>query len=288
MRTRDELRLEQWWFYAWLGVAAVLHVVVVAAFLSMNALDLGMRRPLNVVNVSLVSLPESQTSEQKTDVQPVTSEQVVTPAATPVVKKAADIIPAKPLPAEPASPMADRKNPVSKSSVQQSVPVPMNNTALDERKNLQSVLDNLRKKEAERKENALGEPSDLGSTLATLQKKVAARSSGTTAVDHAGGRGGVVSDLYKARIAGIIQDNWSFSSQLIRSASGMEVYVSIYVLPDGSVPQIRYEQKSASEYLNNSVRAALEKSLPFPPLPRESGSKGVWLGFYFTPAGITK
>ena len=68
----------------------------------------------------------------------------------------------------------------------------------------------------------------------------------------------------------------------------MEVYVAINILPDGTISQIRYDRKAPSEYLNNSVKAALQKSSPLPPLPGEYGRRAIWVGFVFTPEGVSQ
>ena len=66
----------------------------------------------------------------------------------------------------------------------------------------------------------------------------------------------------------------------------MEVYVRINIVADGTIRQILYDKKAPSEYLNNSVKKALEKSSPLPLLPKEASGGDVWIGFVFTPEGI--
>jgi len=68
----------------------------------------------------------------------------------------------------------------------------------------------------------------------------------------------------------------------------MEVYVSINILADGTIKQIKFDKRAQSEYLNNSVKKALEKSSPLPVPPKEEGARDVWIGFVFTPEGIEK
>jgi colicin import membrane protein len=286
MQMKDELRFERRLFYAWLVAAVVLHVVVVVGLLHLQTLDVRMHRPLHVVSVSLVSLPVTPEPDHRPERQPVASETVVPPVLPSPVKITSEPKPSQPLTVSPVVPKDAMKAVVSKTPVRSPVSVVRNDPVPNEHTDFQAALEKLRKKDAESKLKEISEPSNLGSTLTSLQKKVADMTSGNAAGGHYINNGGGVSDAYKAKITEIIQRNWSFSNRLIRSASGMEVYVSIFVLPDGSVSQIRYERKSASEYLNSSVRAALEKSVPFPPLPRESGSNGLWIGFFFTPEGI--
>jgi colicin import membrane protein len=137
--------------------------------------------------------------------------------------------------------------------------------------------------------------SSISNAIANLQKKVALQGSGPGGRGsgaagsgnlYGKGSGGGAFDPYKSKIADIIQKNWSFSSLMLRNTAGMEVYVAINILPDGSIREIRYERKSSSENLNNSVKMALQKSDPLPQPPRESGTMDIWVRFVFTPEGI--
>lgn len=301
MQSRDELRLEERRFYVWLGVAAVAHLVLIASVIFFQLLYVRMHPPLKVVNVSLVSMPgrpgpaggpkslpaqpppASETNAAKPEL--AAAKQVPEPQKPKPETKAPEKVPepstVKKIPEK--SPVPDKAKTKPQPEIASKKPA-----VSDERKNLQTALQNLKNK-------AESGPSNLSSTLAKLQKKVASEGGGGTAFSGSGsgaggGRygsgGGGAFDPYKAKIAGIIQGNWSFSRQMVRSATGMEVYVSLYIMPDGSVSQIRYDRKSTSQYLNSSVQRALEKSTPFPPLPKEYGAKGLWVGFVFTPEGI--
>lgn len=73
---------------------------------------------------------------------------------------------------------------------------------------------------------------------------------------------------------------------MLQSSYGMEVYVHIFVLSDGTIRDITYDRRAPSAYLNNSVKRALEQSSPLPPLPSDYGSGGISIGFVFTPEGI--
>lgn len=301
MQRRVELKLEQRRFYVWLGIAAAAHVAVVAAVVVLQLLYVRMHPPMKIVNVSLVQMPglpgpaggpkSPETPPAAIEKQAETPElasakKVAEPPPQPVKKIAKPVAAVKKIPEKPPL----------KAPVKAPEPAPKTQSAADERKNLQEALERLKSKSASQKAETgkSAAPSNLSSTLANLQKKVASGGGGParsgSGSGAGGGRygtgGGGAFDSYKARIADIIQNNWSFSSQMVRSTSGMEVYVSLLILPDGSVNEIRYDRKSSSEYLNNSVKNALAKSMPFPSLPREYGAKGIWVGFVFTPEGV--
>lgn len=300
MRVRDELRVEQRQFFVWLGLAAAAHAGLLAALLFFQFLFFRTHPPMKVVNVSLVSLPGISASggeskplspapQSASSTQPEESEPVT-------VKKVPVAVPRRQPAVVPVPPLTIRKNP---DKVSVPAPVPKKESAVDDQKNLQAALDRLRKSAAGKKSESADPEANLGSALASLQKKVAAQGSRNALPGSGSGTGGSGSgtggygsggsgafDPYKAKIAGIIQGNWSFSGQMVRKTSGMEVYVSLCIMPDGSVSQIRYDRISTSEYLNNSVKVALARSTPFPPLPKENGARSIWVGFMFTPEGL--
>jgi len=299
MQSRDELRLEERRFYVWLGVAAAAHLALIAVVVFFQLLYVRMHPPLKVVNVSLVSMPGRPGpvgGPKSIPASPAEApEAKASEAEPPTAKKVPEPLPPKSEPKVP-EPSTVKKIPEKPSVAKAPEKATKKPEVSDERKNLQATLDKLKKSDTKKQGPASSGPSNLSSTLAKLQKQVASEGGGTASSGSGsgagGGRygsgGGGAFDPYKAEIAGIIQDNWSFSNQMVRSTSGMEVYVSIYIMPDGSVSQTRYDRKSTSEYLNSSVRRALEKSAPFPPLPKEYGTKGLWVGFVFTPQGINQ
>ena len=303
MQSRDELKLEERRLYTWIGIAAAAHVAVIAAVVVLQLLYVRMHPPLKIVSVSLVQMPglpgpaggpkSAEAPVAAVEKQPETPE----PASAKKVAEPPPPQPAKKIPEPAAVKKIPEKAPL-KPTVKAPEPAPKAVSTADERKNLQAALERLKSKSAGQKpetgKTSTSAPSNLSSTLASLQKKVASGGGGGPASSGSGsgagggryGSGGGAFDPYMAKIAGIIQNNWEFSSRMLRSTTGMEVYVSLLILPDGSVSQIHYERKSSSEYLNNSVKVALAKSIPFPAPPKEGGSKGISVGFVFTPEGI--
>jgi colicin import membrane protein len=300
MSTRNELRQEQKRFSFWVGIAAAGHVAVIAAVVLLQFLYVRNHPPLKIVNVSLVSLPGAPgpAGGPKSVSEPAPSGPKEPSAPEPpAVRKVPE--PPKPQPKKIPEPVVAKKAP-------EPVPVPKKEVPVDKekqsRQNLQATLDQLKALEKLKNKTAAqkpaatssGNPGSINNALANLQKKVATQGGGGPASSGAGsggggglyGPGGGAVDPYRSKIAGIIQNNWSFSNQMLRTATGMEVYVAIYVLPDGSISQTRYDRKSSSEYLNSSVKMAIQKSGPLPPLPREYGTRGLWIGFVFTPEGI--
>jgi colicin import membrane protein len=273
MSTREELKRDQKRFASWIFIAAAAHAALVVLSFLMQLYYLRTHPPVKIVNVSLVTLPGSPGPAGGAPSVPQPPAQQPAPEAP---------APKAPEPKKIPEPV------VAKKTVPDEKSKPAN-PEKTEKANIQDALSRL-KQQTEKKESG----QRLGSTLANLQKKVASQGKGPAQGSGTGGGGGLygtgggASDPYKSKIAGIIQDNWSFSQQLVRNARGMEVYVAINILPNGTISQIRFDRRAPSEYLNNSVKAALLKSSPLPVFPREYGSKPIWIGFVFTPEGVSQ
>ncbi|MDT9546752.1 MAG: TonB family protein [Chlorobium sp.] len=256
-------------FSFWLSVAAGLHVAVILGLVAQQSFDSVQNFKPRVVSVSLLSLPGSGGSSEKVGKQvpaPQTAAAKKVSAPAPAPKPTA----AKKVPAEPVS----KPEPVK----------PKKEDAL------RSALDRL-KKGVEQKKSPSG-ADNLNKALSRLKAGMETSASGAggeaagTGTKGAGSGTGGSADPYKASVAGIIQENWEFSGSLLRNTRGMEVFVRIRVQANGTIAQIVFDQRSPSEYLNNSVKRALEKSSPLPPFPPEYGSTQEWIGFVFTPSGI--
>ncbi len=270
MSTREELTRDQKRFAVWVFIAATAHAALVVLSFLMQLYYLRTHPPVKIVTVSLVTLPGT----------PGPAGGPAVPEQPPAPKPVAEVPAPKPL--EPPAPKKIPEPAPAKKIVPEEKPK-------SDKADLADALSRL-KKQTESREAGKG----ISSSLASLQKKVASQGKGPAQGSGSGGGGGLygqgggASDPYKSKIAGIIQNNWTFSEQMLRTTRGMEVYVAINILPNGTISQIRFDQRASSEYLNNSVKVALQKSSPLPALPREYGSKPYWIGFVFTPEGVTK
>ena len=273
-----------------LAWAAAMHALVFFLAVLFQLWDAGRHAEPKIVTVTLVSLPGSGASREYSDSEGG-KEVVVTPS-------------------QPSLPP-----PVLKKNARESVPVPekasvapkqisvepLKPKQIEKKPDINQALLRI-KQNVDKKMAQLPPPSttNLSNALARLQQKVkseggatgmgSGRGQGSSSAGRNGvGRGfggGGTTDTYKAQIAAIINQNWSFSKQLLKNSYGMEVYVRINILTDGTIHQILYDKRAPSEYLNNSVKKALEKSSPLPALPKEDGAQDVWIGFVFTPEGI--
>ena len=303
-------------FSLWLAAAAVMHALVIFLAISLQSIDARRQAKPKIVSVSLVSLPgvagSHEFSEKKAggEAHPATSPEAPHPV---VNKKSVDLKKALPEVA-PVTPKKEKKPVKVKEVVPKAAKVTPKKIAIeplpakvkpkaiekpaDISKALERIKQNVDKKTAASPPQSAG---NLNDALARLQQKVKAQgtpaSSGsgsgqggsTGARSGAGkGYGGGTSAPYKAEIASIIMQNWEFSKLLLKNSYGMEVYVRINISTNGTITKIIFDKRAPSEYLNNSVKRALEKSSPLPVLPKEEGAKDAWIGFVFTPEGIEK
>ncbi len=266
-------------FYLWLAVAAATHLLVLWAAVFFQILNAGNNDKPKIVSVTLVSLSAPAGGAEETTVQVLTK-----PASSPSAEQTVQ----QPVAKEPQpQPSLLPKIVAEKSPASQ----PADNQ-------LQKALD--RMKQLVDQKTPPPQPSSvntLNSALDKLQQKVKSAEAGSRGASGGRGAGSVegkgygtggTSKSYKAAVASIIQQNWVFSGTLLKNGNGMAVYVRINILPDGTISQIIFDRRAQSEYLNNSVKKAIEKSSPLPALPKEEGSRDVWIGFVFSPEGIEK
>ena len=301
-------------FSLWLVAAALIHAFVIFLAIYLQILDANRIVKPKIVSVSIVSLPGSGGSFEVSakgsrEVAPASesphsagsnksvSIKEVLPVVAPVApKKESKPVKVKEKVPDPA--------PVSPKKVAiEPLPAKAKPKALDKPADITKALERL--KQNVDKRTASSPPISAGSlnnALARLQQKVQSEGhpvstgSGSGKGSSSGGRsgsgkgygGGGQSAPYQAEIASIIMQNWEFSKLLLKKSYGMEVYVRINILANGTINKIVFDKKAPSEYLNNSVKKALEKSSPLPALPKQEGTGDVWIGFVFTPEGIEK
>ena len=272
-------------FYFWLAAAAILHVVVLSATLFLQILDARKQVEPKIVSITLVSLPLRETASAI-----VPNPSVMQPSLPPPppAEKTVNAVSSTPLPtkSKPTKAVPLEKMPAPKSA---------------EKPDLSSALERLKQVVGNKAQPQQPSPgSSVKMALAELEKRVTSEKVPAVAggsgerVAVFGGNSGAgkeyggsgASLAYKMKIASIIQRNWELANPLLKNSFGMNVTVRINIFSDGSIGQILFVKKSLSEYLNNSVKKALEKSSPLPPLPRGEGAQGVWVAFVFTPEGI--
>ncbi len=299
-------------FSLWLVSAALIHAFVIFLAIYLQILDANRIVKPKIVSVSIVSLPGSGGSSELSqkggmEAASAPSTEVSHPAGSSksvTVKEVPPVTPKKePKPVKVKEHVPEAAPVPPKKVAVEPLPVKAKPKAVDKPADISKALERL--KQTVDKKTASTPPtsaSSLNNAFARLQQKVkseggpASTGSGSGKGSSSGGRSGAgkgyggegQSAPYQAEIASIIMQNWEFSKLLLKNSYGMEVYVRINILANGTINKIVFDKKAPSEYLNNSVKKALEKSSPLPALPKQEGTGDVWIGFVFTPEGIEK
>lgn len=287
-------------FSFWLFAAAAGHALVLLAAIYLQILDLNSHAKPKIFSVSLVSLPGSggthESAEKKGGTEAISTPSPET-APPPVSKKISKEKKSIPLP-------VPQKAPVTPKNPKKVMVEPLKPKVVEKPADISKALERLKQKvDKKKQQEPPSSDNSLSSALTKLQQKVKSKgepsgqgsSTGrgsSSATGRAGAGkgygGGGTSAPYKAEVASIIMQNWEFSKLLLKNSSGLEVYVRINILANGTINQIVFDKRAPSEYLNNSVKKALEKSSPLPALPKEEGARDIWIGFVFTPEGIER
>ncbi|MGD9010229.1 MAG: TonB C-terminal domain-containing protein [Desulfobacteraceae bacterium] len=92
-------------------------------------------------------------------------------------------------------------------------------------------------------------------------------------------------DLYRMEVAYAVNKNWAFADQL---SGGKKQVVSLVfkVLPDGSIEDIFFTDRSGNSYLDDSAYKAIVKSSPVKAFPPGLGRKFIEVGLRFGPEGV--
>ncbi len=306
-------------FSLWLVGAALIHALVIVLAIYLQILDANRLVKPKIVSVSIVSLPGSGGSPELSpkgggEAASTASPEAPHPAAgSKKSVRVKDVLPEE----APVTPKKELKPVKAKVKEKLTVPAPVppkkvpveplpakaKPKAVDKPADITKALERL-KQNVDQKTVSTPPTSagSLNNALARLQQKVKSEGTPTSTGTgsgkgtSSGGRsgagkgygGGGSAAPYQAEIASIIMRNWEFSKILLKTSYGMEVYVRINILANGTINKIVFDKKAPSEYLNNSVKKALEKSSPLPALPKQEGTGDVWIGFVFTPEGIEK
>jgi len=291
-RTSDSLKVP-------FAVSLILHAIVIGAMVFVPVPSPGLKLSSGVVNVRLVSLPESG---GKADMAaPAVSASEPSPETQ---KKTAAIIP------EPVEPPAAPEKvapilkpaPKEKPTVQKEKPKEsLKKKTIDREKVIESAIERIEKKVEEPKDDA------VSAALERLRRKVAESETGggeasktSSATSRpagqglegppgAGGTGARairLVDIYRAEIASRVEKNWAYSAQVGGDRQGLQARLVFKVMPDGEITDIEFTERSNNSYLDESAYRAIAKTNPAPPHPSGIRQKYVLVGIRFTPEGI--
>jgi colicin import membrane protein len=142
-------------------------------------------------------------------------------------------------------------------------------------KPLQDRFKELREKVAKE-----GRPTSSGKTAETDVKP------GKQGVFSQGGRKEIeLEDLYRTEIAFAVNKNWAYANQLA-GGENLVVAIAFKILPDGTIDEIFFTDRSGDPYLDESAYKAIIKSSPVKPFPPGLRAPYVEMGLRFGPEGI--
>jgi colicin import membrane protein len=95
-------------------------------------------------------------------------------------------------------------------------------------------------------------------------------------------------DIYRLEIAYQVNKNWAYSEQLGGSGKKQMASIAFKVMPDGSIQDIFFVDRSGSPYLDDSAYKAIVKSSPVQPHPQGLARAYVEMGLRFTPEGVLR
>ena len=93
-------------------------------------------------------------------------------------------------------------------------------------------------------------------------------------------------DIYRLEVAFSINKNWAYSEQLAGGGGDMMAWVTFKVLPDGTIDDISFTQRSGNAILDDSGYKAILKSSPVKPHPPGLARPYVEMGLRFGPQGF--
>jgi colicin import membrane protein len=271
-----------------IGISAVLHIILIAVIILIPALAPAKRYIPSVVNVSLVSIPAKGSA-------PV---EAVVPKKPEIEKAEPKKVEVKP---EPVKPTPPPPKPVDKVAIE---PVPkkskkvkksLKHKTFKPSKVVKQTVTKLEKEVEENRQPSLEDTLDrLKREVAREEKKPRASKSGPagTPTGRPGGSGLTSAQerdrvrVYQAEIAYQVQKNWAFSEQLAGGRTDIEAALGIKIMPNGEITDIWFDQRSGNRHLDESAYRAIVKSNPLPPLPQGLFGSNYTVGLRFGPSGI--
>jgi TonB family protein len=90
---------------------------------------------------------------------------------------------------------------------------------------------------------------------------------------------------YYGTIWSRIRGNWVLPQGILPSGE-IEAVIALTILRSGAVTGMNFEKQSGNRYFDESALKAIQKALPFPPLPAEVRGGSIEVGIRFRPADL--
>jgi colicin import membrane protein len=263
------------------AISSIAHIMLVALVVLTPSWNSDPEFIPSVINVQMVELPELGSPPASKPVSPEDSAPLVEQ------KKAAD---------EPAPSVESAKKP----EISVAPPQKISKRALKYKTfKSQKVIENALKRVEKKVDTS--PPKPLEDTIKRLREKVSKEGRPAPPVDSTRtrdqvGKGSVYGrgsrkeieliDLYQLEIAFAINKNWAFADRLSGGANMAIAKLTFKVMPDGSITEVHFTDRSGNQHLDDSAYRAIIKSSPVKPHPQNLSRPYVLVGLRFTPQGV--
>jgi TonB family protein len=167
---------------------------------------------------------------------------------------------------------ADRAATVMKKSMEPAPVVPIRSleTRKKQERELEKVMAEIRKRAAAT--GPAGQPPAKAKAV-PAQSDVPASQSGDAEVSDK-------MQAYYAVIWSRIKGKWALPQGMLLG-EGLEAVIDVTILRSGGVTAINFEKRSGNRYFDDSALKAMQKALPFPPLPEWVRDSSIAVGIRF-------
>ncbi len=163
------------------------------------------------------------------------------------------------------------------------------------KKELSNALDRIRAKQAAEQARREKEKA-VNAALAAIQSRLHSSGKPGAGPGNKTGQGGAtgkgpavdldnVTRQYYASVTMQIQENWILP-EFQSWPKNMQAVVSVKVLRNGEISDIRFERKSSSAYFNQFVLKTVQNASPLPRFPQKMSDSFLEIGLRFTPHGL--
>jgi len=167
---------------------------------------------------------------------------------------------------------ADRAGTVLKKSMEPAPVVPIRSleTRKKQERELEKVMAEIRKRAAAT--GPAGQPPAKAKAV-SAQPAVPASQSGDADISDK-------MQAYYAVIWSRIKGKWALPQGML-PGEGLEAVIDVIILRSGGVTVINFEKRSGNRYFDDSALKAIQKALPFPPLPEWVRDSSIEVGIRF-------
>ena len=257
-------------------VSLICHVVLFSVLIYAQTYRPKQRPAPEVMNVSLVSMPEYVVPSQPAKAATVSSPSSK-PAEPAAVKKKTAVLKKK-------TPKAVKKKTSLKKKTFRSEEVKKSTLKKLEKKVETSASDRISKAIDQLKAKVGSAKPDKPTPPKASRKAVTGTPGGTGQVS--GGKLAEIIDIYRVEIAYQVQRNWAFPDQLADGRSDLQTLLVFKVMPNGEIKDLFFTDRSGNSHFDESAFRAVMKANPVDPHPKSVSRPYVQMGLRFTPEGI--